>query len=242
MQICQSLIGGKPVKSNLPIIEKRYPATGEVIAHIEPASDAMLNEAVAIASQAQISWAKTDAFDRAKILHKAANLLREANDELAHLEVRDVGKVFSEAVSGDVPSGTDAFDYFAACVTTQSGDFNKWDKAIGYSVRVPLGVCAGIGAWNYPMQIACWKSAPALAAGNAFILKPSEETPFVAHKVAELLQAAGLPDGLFQIIHGDRNIGAAFCATKGVSSDGFKIKELPAASAGADFQQAICIG
>ena len=93
MQICQSLIGGKPVKSNLPIIEKRYPATGEVIAHIEPASDLMLNEAVAIASQAQISWAKTDAFDRAKILHKAANLMREANDELAHLEVRDVGKI-----------------------------------------------------------------------------------------------------------------------------------------------------
>ena len=96
MQICQSLIGGKPVKSNLPIIEKRYPATGEVIAHIEPASDAMLDEAVAIASQAQISWAKTDAFDRAKILHKAANLMREANDELAHLEVRDVGKVLAK--------------------------------------------------------------------------------------------------------------------------------------------------
>ena len=217
MQICQSLIGGKPVKSNLPIIEKRYPATGEVIAHIEPASNAILDEAVAIASQAQISWAKTDAFDRAKILHKGANLMREANDELAHLEVRDVGKVFSEAVSGDVPSGTDAFDYFAACITTQNGDFNKWDKAIGYSVRVPLGVCAGIGAWNYPMQIACWKSAPALAAGNAFILKPSEETPFVAHKVAELLQAAGLPDGLFQIIHGDRDIGAALCAHPGIA-------------------------
>jgi betaine-aldehyde dehydrogenase len=217
MQICQSLIGGKPVKSDLPIIEKRYPATGEVIAHIEPASDLMLNEAVAIASQAQISWAKTDAFDRAKILHKAANLMREANDELARLEVRDVGKVFSEAVSGDVPSGTDAFDYFAACITAQNGDFNKWDKAIGYSVRIPLGVCAGIGAWNYPMQIACWKSAPALAAGNSFILKPSEETPFVAQKVAELLQSAGLPDGLFQIIHGDRDIGAAICAHPGIA-------------------------
>jgi betaine-aldehyde dehydrogenase len=149
MQICQSFIGGKPVKSNLPIIEKRYPATGEVIAHIEPASDAMLDEAVAIASQAQISWAKTDAFDRAKILHKAANLMREANDELAHLEVRDVGKVFSEAVSGDVPSGTDAFDYFAACITAQNGDFNKWDKAIGYSVRVPLGVCA----WHWRVEL-----------------------------------------------------------------------------------------
>jgi len=217
MQICQSLIGGKPVNSNLPVIEKRYPATGEVIAHIEPASGEMLDRAVAVAQQAQVSWAKTDAFERAKILHRAASLMREANDELAHLEVRDVGKLFSEAVSGDVPSGIDAFDYYAACITAQNGDFNKWDNAIGYSVRVPLGVCAGIGAWNYPMQIACWKSAPALAAGNAFILKPSEETPFVAQRVAELLQAAGLPDGLFQIIHGDADIGAAICAHPGIA-------------------------
>ena len=217
MQICQSLIGGKPVNSNLPVIEKRYPATGEVIAHIEPASGEMLDRAVAVAQQAQVSWAKTDAFERAKILHRAASLMREANDELAHLEVRDVGKLFSEAVSGDVPSGIDAFDYYAACITAQNGDFNKWDNAIGYSVRVPLGVCAGIGAWNYPMQIACWKSAPALAAGNAFILKPSEETPFVAQRVAELLQAASLPDGLFQIIHGDADIGAAICAHPGIA-------------------------
>ncbi|MBL6596966.1 MAG: aldehyde dehydrogenase family protein, partial [Candidatus Puniceispirillum sp.] len=98
MQICQSLIGGKPVNSNLPVIEKRYPATGEVIAHIEPASGEMLDRAVEVAQQAQVSWAKTDAFERAKILHCAASLMREANDELAHLEVRDVGKLFSEAV------------------------------------------------------------------------------------------------------------------------------------------------
>ena len=217
MQICRSLIGGKPVKSNLPVIEKRYPATGEVIAHVEPASSEMLDRAVAVAQQAQVSWGKTDAFERAKILHRAASLMREAKDELAHLEVRDVGKLFNESVTGDVPSGIDAFDYFAACITTQNGDFNKWDKAIGYSVRMPLGVCAGIGAWNYPMQVACWKSAPALAAGNAFILKPSEETPLVAQRVAELLQAAGLPDGLFQVIYGNSDIGAAICAHPGIA-------------------------
>jgi betaine-aldehyde dehydrogenase len=217
MRLCQSIIGGKAVCSGLPMFEKRYPATGEVIAQIEPATTAMLDMAVGMADAAQKSWAATDPFDRAKILHRAATLMREANDELARLEVQDVGKLFSEAVTSDVPSGTDAFDFFAAAITTQHGDFSKWRDAIGYSRRVPLGVCAGIGAWNYPMQIACWKAAPALAAGNAFILKPSEETPLVAHRVAELLQAAGLPDGLFQIIHGGEDIGAAICRHPGIA-------------------------
>jgi len=217
MRVCQSIVGGAPVASPLPVIEKRYPATGEVIAHIEPATDAILDSAVATAQAAQKTWAATDGFDRAHILNRAAALMREANDELAALEVQDVGKLYSEAVQGDVPSGTDAFTYFAAAITTQQGDFNKWSDAIGYSRRVPLGVCAGIGAWNYPMQIACWKAAPALAAGNAFILKPSEETPLVAHRVGELLAAAGLPAGLFQIIHGDHKIGAAICAHPGIA-------------------------
>ena len=217
MDICRSIIGGKAAHSALPVIEKIYPATGEIIAHIEPASTKMLDEAVRIAQVAQKSWAKTSPFDRAKILHRAADLMREANEDLARLEVLDVGKAFGEAISGDVPSGTDAFDYFAACITAQQGDFDKWDGAIAYSNKEPLGVCAGIGAWNYPMQIACWKAAPALAAGNAFILKPSEQTPLVAHKVGELLAAAGLPDGLFQIIHGDHIIGAALCAHPGIA-------------------------
>jgi betaine-aldehyde dehydrogenase len=79
-------------------------------------------------------------------------------------------------------------------------------------MRVPLGVCAGIGAWNYPVQVACWKAAPALAAGNAFILKPSEETPLTANVLADLFNVAGLPQGLFQVVHGDHEIGQAICA------------------------------
>jgi betaine-aldehyde dehydrogenase len=211
MQICQSLIGGKFIPSPLPPIDKHYPATGECIAKVEPATAAMLDDAVVIATAAQRQWAQYEPMARAAILHKAAALMRAANDELAHLEVMDVGKLYAEAESGDVPSGADAFEYFAAAITTQPGDFNKWNGAISYCSRVPLGVCAGIGAWNYPMQIACWKSAPALAAGNAFILKPSELTPLVAHRVAELLREAGLPDGLFQIIHGTADIGRAIC-------------------------------
>ena len=89
---------------------------------------------------------------------------------------------------------------------------HKWSDAMGYTMRVPLGVCAGIGAWNYPVQVACWKAAPALAAGNAFILKPAEETPLTANMLADLFKIAGLPDGLFQVIHGDHQIGQAICA------------------------------
>ena len=172
---------------------------------------------MACAAAAQRSWAAYEPLARARILHRAAALMREANAELAQLEVMDVGKLYAEAETADVPSGTDAFDFFAAAITTQSGDYNKWDGAVSYTNRVPLGVCAGIGAWNYPMQIACWKSAPALAAGNAFILKPSEMTPLVAHKVADILSEAGLPDGLFQIIHGTQEIGRAICEHPGIA-------------------------
>jgi betaine-aldehyde dehydrogenase len=84
-------------------------------------------------------------------------------------------------------------------------------------MRVPLGVCAGIGAWNYPVQVACWKAAPALAAGNAFILKPSEETPLTANVLADLFNVAGLPQGLFQVVHGDHEIGQAICAHPQIS-------------------------
>ena len=217
MQICQSLIGGQLVASALPAIDKIYPATGETIAKIEPATADMLDDAVACAAAAQRSWAAYEPLARARILHRAAALMREANAELAQLEVMDVGKLYAEAETADVPSGTDAFDFFAAAITTQSGDYNKWDGAVSYTNRVPLGVCAGIGAWNYPMQIACWKSAPALAAGNAFILKPSEMTPLVAHKVADILSEAGLPDGLFQIIHGTQEIGRAICEHPGIA-------------------------
>ncbi len=217
MQLCQSLIGGQSVASPLPKIDKYYAATGEIIAQIEPATTEMLDEAVRIATEAQKAWGAMDGTARAQIMHRAAQLLRAANDELSRLEVLDVGKLYSEAVSADVPSAADAMDHFAALAQIGKGDMHRYDDAIAYSERVPLGVCAGIGAWNYPAQIACWKAAPALAAGNAFILKPSEMTPLVTHKIADILAEAGLPDGLFQIIHGDYQIGREICAHPGIA-------------------------
>ena len=217
MQIIRSFINGKFVSSDNGVIEKRYPATGEVIAHVERATSQMLDEAVSAAAEAQKKWAALTGQDRSRILHKIAIALHEANEELSRLEVQDVGKLYSEAVSGDVPSGAEAFEYFANLCATMTGTSHKWSDAIGYTRRVPLGVCAGIGAWNYPAQIACWKAAPALATGNAFILKPSEETPLVAQRIAEIAKEQGLPDGLFQIMQGDYEIGAAICAHRGIA-------------------------
>ena len=133
MQKCQSIIAGNAVASSEAIIEKRYPATGEIIAHIEPATNEILDQAVTAATLAQKSWARIDRAERGRILHKAANLMREANDELARLEVQDVGKLYSEAVSADVPSGPDALDYFASLSATMTGDHFSWEDAIGYS-------------------------------------------------------------------------------------------------------------
>ena len=217
MEVCKSLVGGRPVAGAMPSIDKRYPATGEVIARIEPADQTILNQAVEVAAAAQREWGARSGSDRAAILQKAADGLRAHNDALSRLEVRDVGKSFAEAVSADVPSGADAMAFFASMAMTETGDMHRYSDAIAYCERVPLGVCAGIGAWNYPVQIACWKAAPALAAGNAFILKPSELTPLTAHLVAEILADAGLPEGLFQILHGDYQMGRAICAHPGIA-------------------------
>ena len=217
MEVCKSLVGGRPVAGAMPSIDKRYPATGEVIARIEPADQTILDQAVEVAAAAQREWGARSGSDRAAILQKAADGLRAHNDALSRLEVRDVGKSFAEAVSADVPSGADAMAFFASMAMTEAGDMHRYADAIAYCERVPLGVCAGIGAWNYPVQIACWKAAPALAAGNAFILKPSELTPLTAHLVAKILADAGLPDGLFQILHGDYQMGRAICAHPGIA-------------------------
>ena len=216
-EIIKNYINGALVDGDGSFIDKYYPATGEVIAKVSVASAELLDEAVAKASEAQKLWAARSIQERGQIMIRAAHALREANDELSRLEVQDVGKLYSEAVSADVPSGPDALAYFASLTATMTGDHFSWEDAIGYSERIPLGVCAGIGAWNYPVQIACWKAAPALATGNAFILKPSEETPLSGQRIAELFSEAGLPDGLFQIIHGDYRIGQAICAHPGIA-------------------------
>ena len=184
------------------------PATGEVLAQIRIDGAAQVDAAVARAQQAQGKWAATPGAERGRVLRRAADILRARNDELAELESRDTGKPIQETRVVDVVSGADCLEYFAALAASLSGEhMDLGPQAFGYTRREPLGVVAGIGAWNYPLQIACWKTAPALACGNAMIFKPAELTPLSAMKLAEVFAAAGLPEGLFQVVQGASDTG-----------------------------------
>ena len=190
-------------------IEVIYPATGEVIAVLHEATPAVIEAALAGAEAAQKAWAATRPVERARILRRAVDLIRARNDELSVLETLDTGKPIQETTVADWPSGADALEYFAGLAPTVTGETVQLGGDFVYTIREPLGVCVGIGAWNYPSQIACWKSAPALALGNAMIFKPSEVTPLGALKLAEIFAEAGLPAGLFNVVQGRGAVGGA---------------------------------
>jgi betaine-aldehyde dehydrogenase len=184
------------------------PATGQVLGVVRVDGATQVNAAVRAALRAQPGWAATTGAERGRILRRAADILRSRNRELAELETRDTGKPIQETSVVDVASGADCFEYFAGVAQSLSGEhLDLGTQAFGYTRREPLGVVAGIGAWNYPLQIACWKAAPALACGNAMIFKPAELTPFSAVKLAEVLQEAGLPSGVFQVVQGFAETG-----------------------------------
>jgi betaine-aldehyde dehydrogenase len=184
------------------------PATGEVLGYVTAAGSAEVNAAVRAAQKAQAGWGAMTGTERARVLRRAADILRSRNQELAELETRDTGKPIQETRVVDVASGADCFEYFAGLAQSLSGEHvDLGPAAFGYTRREPLGVVAGIGAWNYPLQIACWKAAPALACGNAMIFKPAELTPFTAVKLEEILLEAGVPTGVFQVVQGFADTG-----------------------------------
>lgn len=197
-----------PASSGLTF-ESINPANGEVIASIEQASQQDIEKAVKSAQEGQKVWAAMTAMERSRILRRAVDILRERNNELAQLETLDTGKAYSETSTVDIVTGADVLEYYAGLATAIQGEqVPLRDSSFFYTRREPLGVVAGIGAWNYPIQIALWKSAPALAAGNAMIFKPSEVTPLTAYKLAEIYTEAGVPDGVFNVVQGiGRDIG-----------------------------------
>ncbi|SFQ97188.1 betaine-aldehyde dehydrogenase [Poseidonocella sedimentorum] len=204
-------IGGAYVEdtSGAPI-DVVYGATGEVIARVHAATPAIVDRALEAATAAQKTWAAMSGTERGRVLRRAADLIRERNRELSILETYDTGKPLQETLVADATSGADALEYFgglAASLTGETIPLAGGDMV--YTLREPLGVCVGIGAWNYPTQIACWKAAPALACGNAMVFKPSETTPLCALKIAEILTEAGAPPGLFNVVQGMGEVGAA---------------------------------
>jgi len=188
--------------------ESIFPATGEVVAQLHAATPAVIDQALAAAADAQHEWAARPPVERGRVLRRAADILRARNHDLSVLETLDTGKPLQETLVADAASGADALEYFAGFAATVTGQTIPLGRDMAYTLREALGVCVGIGAWNYPMQIACWKAAPALAFGNAMVFKPSEVTPLSALALAEILQEAGLPDGLFNVVQGMGEVGA----------------------------------
>jgi betaine-aldehyde dehydrogenase len=184
------------------------PASGALLAELAADGPEQVETAVAKAKAAQKKWAALSGAARGRILQRAAHMLRERNDELAELETRNTGKPIQETRAVDVLSGAECLEYYAGLAAGIAGEhLDLGPEAFGYTRREPLGVVAGIGAWNYPLQIACWKSAPALACGNAMLFKPAELTPLTAVKLQELYLAAGLPEGVFQVVQGGASTG-----------------------------------
>lgn len=188
-------------------LDNVYPATGQPIGQIPMAGDDDVEQAISAAKNAGIEWSSLTGAERGRILMKAAELLRKRNRELAELEVRDTGKPISEALAVDIHSGADALEYFGGLAASVHGEHLQLGKSFAYTRREPYGVCAGIGAWNYPMQIACWKAAPALACGNTMVFKPAELTPTNAVNLAKIFIEAGMPPGVFNVIQGAAQVG-----------------------------------
>ena len=216
---------GQPQAATSGIIFQSIdPSTGKSLANIQSASNADVDAAVGSATSAFHAWSTTPAIVRSRILLKAVAILRERNDDIATQETKDTGKPFSETSTVDVVTGADALEYFANLVG--GGGLNGEtvqlrEDAWVYSKKESLGVCAGIGAWNYPIQIALWKSAPCLAAGNTMVYKPSEFTPLHGQTLAEVYTQAGVPPGVFNVVQGGGEVGAYLTAHESIAKVSF---------------------
>ena len=206
MQELTHFIDGAHVKGTSGRFTDVYnPATGEVQARVPLASPEELKAAIASAEKAQVGWGATNPQRRARVMMKFGQLINENMEKLAEAISREHGKTLPDA-KGDVQRGLEVVEVCMGAPHMLKGEFTD-DGGPGidlYSLRQPLGVVAGITPFNFPAMIPLWKMAPALASGNAMILKPSERTPSCSLLLAELLKEAGLPDGVLQVVNGDK--------------------------------------
>jgi malonate-semialdehyde dehydrogenase (acetylating)/methylmalonate-semialdehyde dehydrogenase len=223
------------------------PSTGEVQARVALASAHELREAVLVARSAQIGWAATNPQRRARILMKFLELVQKDYDSLAELLASEHGKTIPDA-KGDIQRGLEVVEFAVGIPHLLKGEYTE-SAGTGidvYSLRQPLGVVAGITPFNFPAMIPLWKCAPALACGNAFILKPSERDPSVPMRLAELFVEAGLPPGVFNVVNGDKEAVDAILADEDIKAVGFvgssAIAQYIYAGAAATGKRAQCFG
>ena len=223
MQELTHYINGEHVKGTSGRFADVYnPATGEVQAKVPLASAAEMDIAVQAASAAQPAWAATNPQRRARVMMKFVALLNDNMDRLAEALSREHGKTLPDA-AGDVQRGLEVVEYCVGAPELLKGDFtDSAGPGIDmYSMRQALGVCAGVTPFNFPAMIPMWMFAPAIACGNAFILKPSERDPSVPLMLAELMEQAGLPKGILQVVNGDKEAVDAIIDHDVIQSIGF---------------------
>ncbi|PSW05420.1 CoA-acylating methylmalonate-semialdehyde dehydrogenase [Photobacterium lipolyticum] len=181
------------------------PASNEIIANLPCATEAEVTEAVASASQAFLQWKEVAVSERARLMLRYQQLLKEHHDELATLVSQETGKIFADA-KGDVWRGIEVVEQAANIASQMMGEMveNVAESLDTYSVTQPLGVCCGITPFNFPAMIPLWVFPIAIACGNTFVLKPSEQAPLTSVRLAELFEQAGVPKGVLQIVHGKK--------------------------------------
>jgi betaine-aldehyde dehydrogenase len=200
------------------------PATGETFAEVAEADKADVDKAVAAARKAyEGKWSKMSARDRGRLLYKLSQLIEEHAGELATLETMDNGKPIKESTYIDLPGVVENFEYFAGWSTKIEGEtIPVPGQMFNYTLREPVGVCGQIIPWNFPLLMAAWKLAPALAAGNTVVLKPAEQTPVTAVELGKLIAEAGFPEGVVNIIPGyGETAGAALASHPGIDKIAF---------------------
>ena len=213
MHHVQQLINGQFVQSNTDEwIDITDPATQEVIAKVPQTTNDEINQAVASAQTAFETWRKTPITTRARIFLKYQSLIRDHMDELAETLTAEQGKTIADA-RGDVFRGLEVVEHAAGIANLQIGDFveNVASGVDTYSIWQPLGVCAGITPFNFPAMIPLWMFPMAIATGNTFILKPSEQDPMVTMRLVELAIEAGVPEGVLNVVHGGKATVDAIC-------------------------------
>ena len=223
MKRIEHFIDGKIIKGLSNKTSKVFnPATGEQESEVRLASRSDLDSTVEVAKKAFETWSIKPALQRARIIFKFKELIEKNSDELTKLIVSEHGKVYEDA-RGSLTRGLEVVEFACGIPHLLKGEFseNVGTDVDSWSIRQPLGVVAGITPFNFPAMVPMWMFPIAIACGNTFILKPSEKDPSCAIKLAELLSEAGLPEGVFNVINGDKEAVDAILENKDIKAVSF---------------------
>jgi len=223
MNIIEHFVNGKKFLGDSKRTSKVFnPATGEQSAEVKLASTKDINGAVEAAKLAFVSWSKKPPLQRARVMFKFKEIIEKNFEELTKIIVSEHGKVFDDA-KGEITRGLEVVEFACGIPQLLKGEFteNVGTDVDSWSLRQPLGVCAGITPFNFPAMVPMWMFPVAIACGNAFILKPSEKDPSCSIRLAELLLEAGLPEGVFNVVNGDKEAVDAIIKNKDVSAVSF---------------------